>query len=224
MAGDTLSITLNKDSSGVKTSGNWVVSSQGDTITCPFKDVTTTVTNASLSFNASGEASVMGTDGVVQYPKFEITATGTYLLGEVTNGSYKIIFSKNGSKTSASAVLPATITRGWQPKKISGSDVTYVAPEGNYFGTFSGGDSGSWEFEIDQYGHAEGTITSTNYNKTVDFFGTHQLDGSISLQESLNSSTYYNGNINSASGTVSGIWKNPNPNIDTSGSFSGSRQ
>lgn len=212
----TSSTTFSKDSTGtLSVSGDWEISSQGYTISCPFTNGTATITKTTLTINGSGVAKATGGNlAGVQNPTFTISGNATYNVG-VPSGSVTITFANN--------VIPA-FTVGWNPTKQSGSGVTYVAPVGNYSGTFSGGDTGTWQFTLDQGGNINGTITSSNYNKTAYLFGTQQMDGSITLQDSLDSSTIYTGSINSISGYVSGTWENPNPHINTSGSFTGSRK
>lgn len=218
--------TLSKDGTGAcSASGDWKISSNGYIISCQFNDGTVTLSKTTLSFVGTGETTAMGGDIVgVQKVKFIINASGAYSDGEMSSGSFKITFSNNDPQDSPNNADPPSITSAWLAKRQSGSNVTYTAPVGNYSGTFSGGDSGTWRLTIDKTGHADGTITSTNYKKTTPLYGAHELDNSIHLQDGLDSSTYYKGRLDPRSGSVSGSWKNPNPHIDTTGSFSGSRQ
>jgi hypothetical protein len=215
------STTISKDAAGtLSSSGDWQLTTpEGYIVSCPFQNGTATVTKTTLTFKGSGVAKATG-GSLAANPKFDVSVSGSYLNGQITNGSFTITFSSNGSN----GTLPSNLYQNWNAIKQSGGSVTYVAPLGTYFGSFSGGDSGTWQFSINQTGHIEGTITSTGYNKTSEFYGDHQLDGTITLQDGLNSNTIYTGSVNSASGAVSGTWKNANPKIDTSGSFSGSRK
>lgn len=216
------STTLNKDTAGnVTASGKWEIPYLGYTISGEFVNGTAIVTKTSLTIKGSGAAKVTGTPPIgIKNPTFIITGTGDYVDGAMTSSTFTVDFSGNGN------VIPE-ITISWGATRQSSGDITFAPPVGTYSGTFSGGDTGSWQFTLDKTGDAEGTITSANYKKTTYFFGTYDLDGldnSITLSNSLDSSTVYRGKINSITGYVSGTWNNPNPHINTSGSFTGSRQ
>jgi hypothetical protein len=219
-------VTLTEDISGkLSASGDWNIVSKGFNISCTLtqENTTFTLTKNKISITATGEATATGGGNIgTAYLKFKLTATGSYLNGEINNGFFTVTFTKDSSK-SPNAIIPPVMTYGWLAQRQSGSNVTYIAPVGNYSGSFSGGDSGTWTFSVDQYGNIEGKITSNNYKKTTYWFGSHEPDSSIHLQDSLDPSNTYKGTLVFATGAISGTWRNPNPHNDTSGTFSGSR-
>jgi hypothetical protein len=219
--------TVEKNADGtLSASGDWRINDGEYVISCPFTGGSATVTKNSLTIKGSGEANATGgkLDGF-QHPKFNITASGTYLNGVITNGTFTVTFSKNPPKTAADIVLPPSYTGNWFVARQSGGGITYVAPAGAYSGTYSGADSGSWQVTIDENGGAGGRLTSNTFNKSYDFFGNHNMDGSLDLQATTgNGPTYFTGSLDSATGLVSGTWNNPGPKVNKSGLFTGARK
>jgi len=220
-------IAIGKNVDGTfSASGNWQITSNGYVISCPFTDGAATVTQDTLSFNISGEATAMGgtLDGI-QYPKFKITANGIYLNGATTSGTYTVTFKENPPKTSPDVVLPSPFSGGLWLTKQSGAGITYIAPAGTYSGTYSGADMGTWQLVIDEHGKVDGALKSSIYKDTYYLFGNHNIDGSLSMQtRTENGTTYFTGHVNSVSGVISGTWKTPAPGAGNSGSFSGAKE
>ena len=92
---------------------------------------------------------------------------------------------------------------------------------GEYSGTYSGDDYGTWSITADSEGNISGTARSTIYQETYSVFGTTASSGSMTLViGGVSTGATFQGNID-FSGNVQGTWVNSYSG--ESGTFSGSR-
>lgn len=92
--------------------------------------------------------------------------------------------------------------------------------EGTWRGTFSGGSSGTWIWEVSGTGKVEGTSYVGNGN-------VHTQSGSVSESGAFNLSISNGGSsegqFNAEDGTVTGTWKNNDQNNPLNGTYIGTK-
>ncbi|MBN1832244.1 MAG: hypothetical protein JW896_09050 [Deltaproteobacteria bacterium] len=92
---------------------------------------------------------------------------------------------------------------------------------GNYSGTYSGDDYGTWTAVIDSQGYISGSYYSQQFIRTVSISGSVNASGALTMATGGTSSgATFVGQIYS-SGNVQGTWDNPYDNY--SGTFTGSK-
>ncbi|MBT8231424.1 MAG: hypothetical protein HKO66_06525 [Saprospiraceae bacterium] len=92
--------------------------------------------------------------------------------------------------------------------------------EGTWRGTFSGGSSGTWIYNVTGVGTLTGSATvadGTMHTKT----GTVSASGLVNVTISNGGSN--TGQFNAETGIYAGTWKNNDPNNPLSGSLSGTK-
>ncbi|MEM5564762.1 hypothetical protein WNY78_06585 [Psychroserpens sp. AS72] len=92
--------------------------------------------------------------------------------------------------------------------------------QGNWVGTYSGNDNGTWNIDVSQYGIVSGTATSTIFNQSFNISGNISLNGILTatLGNVSSGSTFIGEMVeNNASGT----WNNNELNMN--GNWSGSK-
>jgi hypothetical protein len=90
--------------------------------------------------------------------------------------------------------------------------------QGDYVGTYTGADFGTWNFSLDSDKNISGIGSSTKYNNTFSGTGTCDNLGNITFG-SVSSGSTFTGIINSLTYNVTGTWANTS--LNSTGVFSG---
>lgn len=92
---------------------------------------------------------------------------------------------------------------------------------GNWSGTFSGGDTGTWDITVSKSGAVTGTGFSTTFQENYTFNGNVNLDGQLNATFGTSSTgATFIGVLNTNS-TGSGTWNNSD--ADLSGTWKGNK-
>ena len=153
-----------------------------------------------ITTNATNTASGQSVDFTLAEGVFEASGAVQVLISAIT--------SSNGQARSM-------ITRTQAKNTFRNNLLSLFA--GDYEGTFSGDDTGSWSATVDVNGNINGISTSDTYGADI-ISGNLSSSGKSSMSGTVGSAVF-SGNF-SRTGNVTGIWVDDD---DASGSFTGAR-
>ncbi|NQX84851.1 MAG: hypothetical protein HRT67_02920 [Flavobacteriaceae bacterium] len=92
---------------------------------------------------------------------------------------------------------------------------------GNWSGTFSGEDTGTWNINVSESGEVTGTGFSTTFQENYIFEGSVNLDGQLNATVGTSSTGATFVGVLNTNGTGSGTWNNSD--ADLSGNWEGNK-
>ena len=92
---------------------------------------------------------------------------------------------------------------------------------GNWSGTFSGGDTGTWNINVSESGAVTGSGFSTTFQENYTFEGNVNLDGQLNATFGTSSTGATFIGVLNTNGTGSGTWNNSD--ADLSGNWEGDK-
>lgn len=102
---------------------------------------------------------------------------------------------------------------------IGRPDTTIYA--GTWSGTFSGGSEGTWFWNVSGMGTVNGTSTLGNGGTTYTQSGSVSANGAFNMTISNGGSS--EGQFNAEDGTVTGTWRNNDPDNPLNGTYTGTK-